>query len=74
MDRYPADIINGVKKKGRTSSTTITEMTQGTMAGAGVGLALGFMVGYYQKYNLLFSSIIGMAAGGLISRAFIVKK
>ena len=72
MQQYPADIIKGVKKP--VARRTITEMTEGTALGSVIGLGGGFLFGYFRKKNLILSALIGMAVGGLISGAFLVKK
>lgn len=73
MPQYASDIIKKTKYSDH-SGKTISELTEGTLIGAGIGAAVGFMIGYYHNYNKLYSLFIGMMAGGLVSRVFMVKR
>ncbi len=72
---YVKDFISQVSAAKTTDSNTVlSESTKGTMVGAAIGTGIGLFIGFGRHKNLLMSGFIGGMIGGLISRAFIVKK
>ena len=67
-------ITNITETKKKDTNTIITETTKGTLVGAGIGCAVGILIGLGRGKNLLFSGFIGSVIGGGISRVFLTKK
>ena len=44
---------------------------KGTLVGMGIGAGIGLIVGYQKKWSLLFCTLFGSIAGGVVSKAFV---
>ncbi len=72
---YAKNFLNTVSQtKAKDTNSVISEATKGTMVGAAVGAGIGLFIGFGRKKSLLMSGFVGAFIGGLVSRAFIVKK
>jgi len=70
-----AQAYQKVKQLAKSDTTDyLGNVCKGTTTGALTGMAGGLMIGYYKKYNLFGSAVIGLLAGGLISNFFIKYK
>jgi hypothetical protein len=63
--------VDVLKKKDTTK--ILSESTKGALIGAGVGGAIGLVIGAFKKKNLLFSAMIGSVLGAGMSRAIKIK-
>ena len=67
---YAEDILN--KSSTTNKRVTITDITKGTLTGAGIGLVGGAMYAYSKEKKYSNCMLIGAFAGGLISRIFLI--
>lgn len=61
--------IKSLKEK-----SILKNKTKATINGAFVGMVGGAMIGYYKKYNVFLSAMIGAFSGGLISNLLVEPK
>jgi|LakMenEpi03Aug12_release.lakeMendotaPanAssembly.Ray.scaffolds.fasta_scaffold5398659_1 hypothetical protein len=73
MAKTAKEILTNTKKIKSTNSIE-QERTKGTVGGAFTGLAVGLLVGYVRKYNMISSGFLGAILGGLLSQLILPKK
>lgn len=64
--------VGETKKK--DTNMVLNDATKGTMVGAAIGAGIGAFLAFGRKKNVLLGGFIGGALGGIVSRAFIIKK
>lgn len=57
-----------VKEKG---TEELMDRTRGTVTVAAIGGAVGFLLGYNRKWNLILSTFIGVVAGGVLNNVIV---
>ena len=68
-------MIEDIKNpKSETSSDMLNESVQSNILAAAIGAGVGLSVGYFRRYNLFTSALVGMIGGALISNLLISKK
>lgn len=71
MKDYLAEVKSITSKD---KSEILLETTRASANGAIAGLFIGLMVGYYKKYNIYKSGLVGALIGGLTTAVLISKK
>jgi hypothetical protein len=72
---YGQDLLNKLKSNREKSDIRrISDETEGSFIGAGIGTLVSLFIGYKRKENLFISAFIGAAIGGLTSKFLIRKK
>jgi len=56
------------------NGSILKNKTKATINGAFVGMVGGAMIGYYKKYNVFLSAMVGAFSGGLISNLLVDSK
>ena len=67
---YAQDILD--RSSSANKKVTITDITKGTLTGAGIGLVGGVLYAYFKDKKYSNCMLIGTFAGGLISRIFLI--
>ncbi len=71
----PAQLMTKAKNLAKADSTDyFATVTKGTINGALTGATIGLLYGYFKKYNLYGSALVGVLVGGIVSNLAIKYK
>ena len=73
---YAKNILDEVKSiAGKAEKTAFVEDARQYTNGILIGAVAGLMFGYFKRYNLIMSGLLGGVAGGLVSKGIsMIKK
>jgi len=64
---YASDVLSTTSNSSSTTST-LTQFTEGTITGAIIGTVGGVLYGKFSNKNVYFTGFIGMVVGGVVSK------
>jgi hypothetical protein len=73
MAKTAKEILDSTKRI-KSANGIEQQRTKGTVAGAFTGMAVGLLVGYVRKYNMISSAFLGGVLGGLVTQLMLPKK